>query len=474
MKTSRLTIPAVALALILSGCNAPEVGVEDHSHSDGHNHEAASEAEQEGALPPGVVSIPQAVRDNLGLTFAKVERRVVQGAQRLPGRFEATPLATTEYRSASDGRISFLVGQYEEVVPGTPLYSIETEGWQEIQGRLAQAALAADLIVHQEAAAQGAVDAARSGVEIWRSRTERLKELRESGAGQAAQLAEAHSALSIAEGSLADALTRQKLLKYEALAVRDENGRNQRFQIALHQAATLIGCEEDWLLEEVDGKPRWQTIHTIDVSARKHGVVATINATDGGLVEPGELLLSTRDPNEVRFRAYALQADLDRLPIGNAVRIVPPHGASTSYTEAIDATLGFGTEADPIQRTIDLIAIPATGELPNWARPGVAAFVEIVTEGSDEPEMAIPLGAVVSDGLDRVFFLRDRNDPDRARRIVADLGATDGRWIIVNSGVRPGDEVVLDGVFELKLTTSGAEQKGGHFHSDGTFHAGED
>jgi hypothetical protein len=41
----------------------------------------------------------------------------------------------------------------------------------------------------------------------------------------------------------------------------------------------------------------------------------------------------------------------------------------------------------------------------------------------------------------------------------------------VNSGVAAGDEVVLDGVYELKLTGSGKPQGAGHFHADGTWHA---
>jgi hypothetical protein len=55
----------------------------------------------------------------------------------------------------------------------------------------------------------------------------------------------------------------------------------------------------------------------------------------------------------------------------------------------------------------------------------------------------------------------------------ADLGVSDGRWVVIHSGVRAGDEVVLDGVYPLMLATSGSAQKGGHFHADGTWHEGD-
>ena len=73
------------------------------------------------------------------------------------------------------------------------------------------------------------------------------------------------------------------------------------------------------------------------------------------------------------------------------------------------------------------------------------------------------------DGLKQIFFRRAPDNPNEAIRIDADLGLNDGRWVAVLSGLSDGDEVVLDGGFQLMLATSGSIQKGGHFHSDGTF-----
>jgi multidrug efflux pump subunit AcrA (membrane-fusion protein) len=80
---------------------------------------------------------------------------------------------------------------------------------------------------------------------------------------------------------------------------------------------------------------------------------------------------------------------------------------------------------------------------------------------------------VQQDGLTQIIFRRNPNNPNEVIRMEADLGLDDGRWVAVLSGLRDGDEVVLDGGFQLMLATSGSIQKGGHFHSDGTFHEGE-
>jgi hypothetical protein len=99
----------------------------------------------------------------------------------------------------------------------------------------------------------------------------------------------------------------------------------------------------------------------------------------------------------------------------------------------------------------------------------VSAYLEIALEGGSA-DLAIPLAAVARDGLKSVIFRRDPKDSGKAIRLEADLGIDDGRWVEIKSGVAEGDEVVVDGVYQLMLATSGSAQKGGHFHADGTFH----
>lgn len=102
----------------------------------------------------------------------------------------------------------------------------------------------------------------------------------------------------------------------------------------------------------------------------------------------------------------------------------------------------------------------------------MSAFLEVVVASTESPSLAIPRSAIVQDGLTHVFFRRDPKDPNKAIRMEADMGVSDGRWVVLNSGVMRGDEVVLAGVYELKLATqqSGVTQEGGHFHADGAFH----
>src|SRR5688572_7631427 len=63
------------------------------------------------AAPTNRVDVPSSVRQNLGITFAKVERRPVGRTLRVPGRFELAPTARREYRAAAPGRVELLVEQ---------------------------------------------------------------------------------------------------------------------------------------------------------------------------------------------------------------------------------------------------------------------------------------------------------------------------------------------------------------------------
>ena len=134
--------------------------------------------------------------------------------------------------------------------------------------------------------------------------------------------------------------------------------------------------------------------------------------------------------------------------------------------------LKVGITGDPDHRTIELLLTPENSAA--WAKPGVSAMLEVVVDGSASEELAIPASAVVRDELTHIYFRRDPRDSDKVIRMEADLGVNDGKWVVVNSGVKEGDEVVLDGVYELKLTGGGKPAGGGHFHADGSFHAEPD
>lgn len=470
----------------------------------------AANAQREGSEEPeqaatNRIDVPPTVRRNLGITFAEVERRRVASTIRVPGQFEMIPKAHREYHTTLAGRVELLVDQYEPVKVGTPLYRVDSPQWREMQQKLSQTMIT----IQQAAQRLTGVKARKAAIDthdaslhdqekVWADRVKQVEDLIEAGSGAASELAEARSQLASTRTSIAKVEEEQAevaqqqiqieaelagykqsmpLISADALgeAVAPVNGQSPRIDLALTPAAAMLGIPVEDLRKNVGSTanplPYWRTIDQIEFTAQQPGVVETLAVTNGAWVDASALVLTTVNPKEIRFRAIGLQADLGRLRDGMPVEIIPPRGGSHSLSGSIKGQLTLGLEADALERKIDLVVTPSDESLPGWARRGVSAEMEVVLDETQQPELAIPTSAVITDGLEKVIFRRDPKNPNKVIRLEADLGISDGRWVVVHSGITDGDEVVHHGIYELMLASGGGKDKGGHFHADGTFHA---
>lgn len=435
------------------------------------------------AAPTNRVDIPAPVRRNLGITFAKVEPRNVARTMRVPGRFEYAPSARREYRLAMPGRVDVLVQQYQRVSAGDVLYRLDSPEWRELQNQIAsatsgleQATARLESMPTIRAAHKRHETSLESKVALWGDRLKRLQGLAASGTATSKDVTEAQDVLNATEAELADNMEKDAELesRERELAAEVRSGR-ARLDLLLSTAASVTGLSVDELIREKDSggvdKPLWQTMSAVEVRARSAGIVESLGVTNGALAASGDAVVTTVQPEFIRFRARALQADMGHLREGLSARIVPPSGGTINPQDALAGTLTIGLGADPDERTVELVVTPTT--LAPWARAGMAAHLEVTLEGGGSEELAIPLAAVVRDGTRPIIFRRDPANPDKVIRMDADVGINDGRWVVIASGVREGDEVVVGGNYQLMLATSGTTAKGGHFHSDGTFHEGE-
>ncbi|MCH2142066.1 MAG: hypothetical protein MK077_03600 [Phycisphaerales bacterium] len=448
MKPSNLKIALLLwLGIITAACQS------DHAPDD--NAVVTTQA------PSNRISLPSTVRANLGMTFANVERRQVEQTIRVPGAFELLPLARHEYRLALPGTVQLAVDQFDHVEEGDLLYRIRSPKWPELQ--------------HEIVEAEQAIDAAGSDILVAKANLQemtvrlsiihdRLRALGEAGVRNAALESES----ATLEAGLPKA--QAKLSQAETVLANAMRARSH----AVHRASVATGLSEDRLIDSKEGLPAYRDIELIDVYAVESGIVEQITLTDGSYEEPPTLVLSTIQPEKVRLSASIMQSDLPRIADSSSGRITPAQISTIDPNTNVNAVLTIGLAADPSHRTVPILAVPSLHQ--SWMRPGVSAFLELQEQGSSVMTLAIPRVAVVKDGMQSVFFRRDPKDPNVVIRVEADLGADDGRWVAVNSGLAPGDEVVLNGAYELNLAnqTSGVVQKGGHFHADGTYHTDHD
>ncbi|HIA71323.1 MAG TPA: HlyD family efflux transporter periplasmic adaptor subunit [Phycisphaerales bacterium] len=434
--------------------------------------------EPEIAIASNRVAIPEAVRANLGITFATTERRKLQDILRAPGKFEYLPSAKREYRTALSGKVELHVEQFEKVLEGTLLYTLDSSQWREIQQTIAgHLATVQKLEAKMEMfhplflAHEQHEYSIKVNVEMWEERIKKLEAIQKAGGGSLREFTSARAAFGAARAELAD--LREKDAELEASyaeTVAALRAAKATVEFSLESASSMLNVplpanSPEW----------WKEIKRINVTATHSGVVEALAITNGSWINEQANVLTVIQPNKLRFRASGLQSDLGVLRDGLQVNIVPPTptsaGNAVNLQNTMHGLLQLGLTGDSNDRTIDLYVTPDS--LASWARPGVTAQLEIITESTSTPELSIPLAAIQHDGLTPILFRRAPDNPNEAIRMEADLGLDDGRWVAILSGLADGDEVVLDGGFQLMLATSGSIQQGGHFHSDGTFHEGE-
>ena len=429
------------------------------------------------------IDIPIAVRRNLGITFAQVESRQVTRTLRVPGRFELAQGARQEYRAMMPGIVRPFVTQFAKVERGTPLYRIDAPKWRELQREIAEADAALREAAADHASLGPLFDAherhhaqIEESVKVHASRVELLESLRAAGGARGDEESLAKVALSQVRAELAETMEKEaELLARRARVEAELDSARVRRGFLLNIASTLSGLDVIALQApalEHGGVASWAVLNEIEVKAAEAGIVESIFVSSGGFADEHACVIAVVQPESIRFRAALLQSDALKINDGQTASVVP---AQAGAAGAINGNITIATTADPDRRTIDLIFTPNADDAKAlWARPGTTASLELMIAGVDRKELAIPMRSVVRDGVRPIVFRRDPANPDKVIRLEADLGLDDGRWVTIRSGVAEGNEIVVDGAYQLMVASSGSIPKGGHFHADGTYHEGDE
>lgn len=430
-------------------------GDHDHDHPEGdrdHDHDPGDEAASQKVL-----EVNAAVRQNLGVTFAKAEKRAVERTLRLAGRFEARPDARRAYHALLPGTVEPLVEPLFKVDPGTPLVKVNSP---ELRAR--QQGLHAAL--HEIETAEAKVSVTKSRQRAARRKLTFVSERRK-------RLGQASLRRAEVEAERVTLLGELDILRAQRAAATDRLERERHhFETLIKALASVTGVDAKTLREKVPGDhkgepvERWDTLDSIIIRAVSAGVVTRFGNPPGAWAAEGALAVEVVDTTALRFAGVALQSDLPRLRDGQPVKVEVPGQRPLRGRLQLGAgsTLG-NARTYPVFVRLD--------EVADWARPGLVGFADVVVEGSTEASVAIPSEAIIRDGLEDVFFKRLADAPDRVLRVVAQRGASDGRWVSVTAELKPGDEVVLGGAYELKLAASSdSGMPKGHMHSDGSFH----
>ena len=432
------------------------------------------------ATPPvGRISVTPEVIANIGVTFETAERAPLATWLRVPGRLEVPEDQRWTVRSPADGRVTVWVEPWAEVAEGDRLATIESPTLRATQQAIVIAQKSLETVASESKAAaerlresEMVLRDARAFEADAKARMERLDEIAGGEALSTSERLAAHEAhVEACQRSLQAAVSRDDLRRRSrSLAVEAENA-SLAIEEKLDQLTVLSGLSRDRLTEEIDTpdgrRPRWTTVSTIDLRAPSRGTAIAVHVANGEHVGDSDRILDLFDVSSLVFRGQTPETDWRALRPGARVRIELPGG--DEFETALSAVLPVLDETSRAVRV--QAAVPSSaGALPH----GLSATAFVVTDESDTEEVLIPEGSVVFDGLDAITFRRDPDDPTTVIRTPVELGARSGGRVVVHAGLLDGDEVVLQGVHQLRelLKQRGPKPKG-HMHADGTWHEGD-
>jgi membrane fusion protein, multidrug efflux system len=169
----------------------------------------------------------------------------------------------------------------------------------------------------------------------------------------------------------------------------------------------------------------------------------------GQTLNVGQPIVSLQSLDPIYVNFLLPQQQLTVIKKGLSIRIIADALKGRKITGSITA---INSEVD---RPSHNIRIQGTLENPDEAlRPGMFVNVELVLPEEKEV-LAIPTTAVLfAPYSDSVFVVEKKNnDPNQAlsaRQQFVKLGEQRGDFVAVQSGLKPGEEVVSTGVFKLR------------------------
>lgn len=196
--------------------------------------------------------------------------------------------------------------------------------------------------------------------------------------------------------------------------------------------------------------------YTLTLRSPIDGRVTRRDFALGQRVDAGARLLTVMDPRRMLVRFH--------VPASESGALTELHGATfapegSARVVRADRIVAVGSALDPVRRTV-----PVTVEVENreaWLKAGMLVTGRLLA-GDPEAGTVVPAEAIRDeDGLP-VAYVQIGGETFERRAV--EIGATDGRWTVVHTGVRPGERVVTRGAYSIKLSSLNTSEISDHGH----------
>ena len=389
---------------------------DEHAACDEHDHAHGAHDSHAHSHDETVITISDRARRSIALATEKVSDTPVVSAKSYYGQMMVPPAAVETSALTANGSVRFFVRAGQKVSAGTPLYAVASPELVEMSADVKDA--------------DAALSRSRAELNSLKLRLSRLAEIG-------------------VKNSELENEARFKEAEIASLEIAAERSR------ALWQQATAGSVFSNGSLL---------------VSARRDGIVQSLDLTEGAWGERGQSALTLIKSAPLEFKGTAFgNDDFSNAFAELAIRI-------GDKTERFAGTLRVASQIDETTQARTIYFVPE--KLPEKIYPGQIARLDVFSpEAADGKFVLVPNSAVIKVGVDDVVFVCDATDPNKfTARKVKTLASRRGMTPV--SDIHSGETVVSKGGYELKyvLPVDGNAPKrkaAGHFHADGKFHEGE-
>ena len=452
---------SVALSLFL--VNTPSVVLA------GAGHDHGSGAFQGGNEPSGEVEVEEQTAKRLGIKVEPVKRQRLSIGVKTTGNIETLPSQRVQVTTPISGAkvVELLVEPGMRVKKGQPVAVLTSpdfvnlrvdsqeklaQGQADLQQALADLKLAQQNYNRFQNIATAEIAQAQSQVAFAQEKYDKDKQLVDDGTLPRRTALESQTQLAQAKAQLATANSRQNVIAAQN-------------QVQRAQAAVKIAKERIRLSNTI-----YQTrLAQLGAIANKKGLV-TVTAPISGQVanwevtigqsfqDVGSQLMTIVNDSDVFATAYIYEKDLSQVKIGQPVRVKVasrPNQIFTARIKRIDSVVQGETRVIALQAEIK----NTKGQL----KPDMFAELEVLTDNTSAPVLAIPSSAVVDTNGKKLIYVKNGN---AFQSVEAEFGQTSGNLIEVTSGLFEGDVVVTRGASQLYTQSlrGGSKKQDDHNH----------
>jgi len=411
----------------------------------GHDHTGGSSFQGSGSEASGSVEVDAETAQRLGIKVEPVKRQQLALGIKSTGQIETLPSQKVEVNTPITGAkvVELLVEPGAVVRKGQPLAVVTSPDLIELRvssqekraeaiGSLQQAQ--ADSRLAQQnyqrywQISNADIAQAQSQVAFAEEKYNKDLQLANEGALPRRNALESQTQLAEAKARFTSANSRRDVIETEAQMKRAQSA----VQVA-QERLRLSDSAYNTRLEQIGNRPNAKGLVT--VTAPISGKVADRQVTLGQTFnDAGGTLMTIVNDSRVFATANIYEKDLDKVKVGQRVSLkvasLPDRTFSGKITQ-IGAIVQGETRVVSVQAEVN----NPGGQL----KPGMFAELEVLTNQSSAPILAVPSSAVVDANGKKMVYVQNGNAFQSAE---VTLGQTSGDMVEVKTGLFEGDAIV--------------------------------